>query len=121
MTASRLSLAGLTVLLAAGCASSPTAPPATTSTSPATSRAPSAAASPSSTATASAGPSATAAGTTPSPSPGVPAAYVADTPYSVTLDPSDFVTTIDNPYLPWMPGMRWVYRGGDERTEVGAA
>jgi hypothetical protein len=41
----------------------------------------------------------------------------------VTLDPSDFVTTIDNPYWPMQPGARWVYRetdaeGGRQRIEV---
>jgi len=33
--------------------------------------------------------------------------------YSVTLDPADFVTVIDNPWLPLVPGSRWVYEGGD--------
>jgi len=28
----------------------------------------------------------------------------------VKLDPADFTTTIDNPYWPMKPGMRWVYR-----------
>jgi hypothetical protein len=28
----------------------------------------------------------------------------------VTLDPADFTTDIDNPYLPLVPGSRWVYR-----------
>ena len=125
MTAFRTATVWLTVLfLLAGCASSPTAPPATPPAAPATSAAPSDTASPSSTVTSSTGPSATSASAAPSPppspssSPGVPAAYVAGAPYTVALDPSDFVTTIDNPYLPWKPGMRWVYRGGDERTEV---
>ena len=31
----------------------------------------------------------------------------------VTLDPADFTTTIDNPYLPLRPGSRWVYRETD--------
>jgi hypothetical protein len=38
------------------------------------------------------------------------------------LDPADFVETIDNPYLPFTPGSRWVYEGetdeGHERIEV---
>ena len=42
--------------------------------------------------------------------------------YAPTLDPSEFVTTIDNPYLPLAPGARWVYEGtadGEaERTEI---
>jgi hypothetical protein len=41
----------------------------------------------------------------------------------VELDPSDFTTTIDNPYWPMKPGSRWVYRetdgkGGKARVEV---
>jgi hypothetical protein len=39
--------------------------------------------------------------------------------YSVQLDPSRFVATIDNPWLPFTPGSRWVYEaGGGERNEV---
>ena len=38
------------------------------------------------------------------------------------LDPADFVDTIDNPYLPYLPGTTWVYEGEDdgelERVEV---
>jgi hypothetical protein len=38
------------------------------------------------------------------------------------LDPSDFVETIDNPYLPLEPGTRWEYRAvsseGEERIVV---
>ncbi len=30
---------------------------------------------------------------------------------SVQLDPADFTTKIDNPYLPFAPGDRWIYRG----------
>jgi hypothetical protein len=37
-------------------------------------------------------------------------------------DPDDFVDTIDNPYLPYLPGTRWVYENtsseGDERIVV---
>jgi hypothetical protein len=37
-------------------------------------------------------------------------------------DPADFVDAIDNPYLPLVPGTRWVYEatstGGDERIVV---
>ena len=41
----------------------------------------------------------------------------------VTLDPADFVERIDNPYLPFLPGSRWVYRetdteGGRQRVKV---
>ncbi len=42
--------------------------------------------------------------------------------YRPQLDPADFVSTIDNPYLPLLPGSRWVYEGDnagdDERVEV---
>ena len=31
----------------------------------------------------------------------------------VELDPSEFTTTIDNPYWPMVPGSRWVYRETD--------
>jgi hypothetical protein len=34
--------------------------------------------------------------------------------YAPELDPADFVATIDNPYMPWKPGMRWVYDGTDD-------
>lgn len=41
----------------------------------------------------------------------------------VTLDPADFVGTIDNPYWPMLPGTKWVYResatdGTAQRVEV---
>ncbi len=41
----------------------------------------------------------------------------------VELDPSDFVSTIDNPYWPMAPGSKWVYRETDaegtrQRVEV---
>ena len=42
--------------------------------------------------------------------------------YAVDIDPADFVETIDNPYLPLLPGARWVYEGIEdgetERVEV---
>lgn len=42
--------------------------------------------------------------------------------YTADLDPANFVPTIDNPWLPFTPGNRWVYEGreGDEveRIEV---
>lgn len=41
-------------------------------------------------------------------------------PYSPQIDPADFATTIDNPYLPLTPGTRFIYEGdtadGHERT-----
>jgi hypothetical protein len=37
----------------------------------------------------------------------------------VQLDPADFVATIDNPWLPFTPGSRWIYQAGEgERNEV---
>jgi hypothetical protein len=42
--------------------------------------------------------------------------------YEVGVSPADFVERIDNPYLPLLPGARWVYEavedGETERTEV---
>lgn len=37
---------------------------------------------------------------------------------TVELDPADFTTRIDNPYLPMRPGSRWVYRETDTRGGV---
>jgi len=37
---------------------------------------------------------------------------------TVTLDPADFTTRIDNPYWPMAPGSRWIYREGKQRVEV---
>ena len=44
---------------------------------------------------------------------------------SVSLDPADFTTEIDNPYWPMTPGSRWIYRETDSegamlRVEVTA-
>ncbi|RJQ46975.1 MAG: hypothetical protein C4534_01940 [Gaiellales bacterium] len=43
-------------------------------------------------------------------------------PYSVEIDPADFVAGVDNPYLPYRPGTTWIYEGetdeGTERIEV---
>jgi hypothetical protein len=39
-------------------------------------------------------------------------------PYQPTIDPADFSTTIDNPFLPWVPGTTFVYEGGGEHIEV---
>ena len=36
----------------------------------------------------------------------------------VELDPADFTTRIDNPYLPLAPGARWVYRETDSEGTV---
>jgi hypothetical protein len=39
--------------------------------------------------------------------------------YSVALDPADFVADIDNPWMPFTPGHRWLYRvDGGQRIEV---
>ena len=42
--------------------------------------------------------------------------------YKPVLDPADFVDVIDNPYMPLLPGSRWVYEGTSdgeaERIEV---
>jgi hypothetical protein len=66
-------------------------------------------------------------GTTSSP----PAATTASTPvidpgdggnYQPDVDPANFVAAIDNPYLPWIAGSRWVYEGESdgepERVEI---
>lgn len=43
--------------------------------------------------------------------------------YTVSLTPADFVSAIDNPYLPLIPGTKWVYQatledGTVERNEI---
>jgi hypothetical protein len=42
--------------------------------------------------------------------------------YPVTIDPANFVETVDNPYFPLTPGTTWVYEGlsegEQERNEV---
>lgn len=44
-------------------------------------------------------------------------------PYDPEIDPEDFLSPADaaahpNPYFPLVPGMKWVYVSGTERTEV---
>ena len=39
-----------------------------------------------------------------------------DGDYTVDIDPTVFTSTVDNPFMPWLPGMRWVY---EERTADG--
>ena len=62
----------------------------------------------------------------PSPSPS-PAAEIASNPAEVVEGrpympdvppPEDFVAVVDNPYMPWIPGTRWVFEGvSDGRHE----
>lgn len=52
-----------------------------------------------------------------------PAGGPAGETYTVTITAADFVAAIDNPYLPFIPGTRWVYEahlpdGTVERNEV---
>jgi hypothetical protein len=58
---------------------------------------------------------------TPSPTPVAdrnPAALVPDSPYDIAIEPSDFSTTITNPYFPLDVGTTWTYRGAGERVVV---
>lgn len=45
-----------------------------------------------------------------------------DQPYAPVIDPTNFVTQVDNPYFPLTPGTTFIYQGktqdGDERIEV---
>jgi hypothetical protein len=36
----------------------------------------------------------------------------------VKLDPADFVDRVDNAYWPMAPGSRWLYREGEQRSNV---
>jgi hypothetical protein len=53
---------------------------------------------------------------------GGPPAVTSDSPYRPDIRPQDFVSGIDNPFLPLPPGARFVYEGatekGRERIEV---
>jgi len=41
--------------------------------------------------------------------------YVPDgSSYAPQIDPTKFTHPVDNPYLPFMPGMKWTYQGVDE-------
>jgi hypothetical protein len=113
-------LAAVIVLLAAGC----------TSTLPAPTGAPTAAATSSARRTAT--PSATPISVSPAPPaplvatasppptapPRNPAAYLEGSPYTVTIDPADFVSVIDATYWPMIPGMTTVFEGDGERIVV---
>ena len=37
--------------------------------------------------------------------------------YSPVIDPARFSSVVDNPYLPFLPGMKWVYQGVNENGE----
>jgi hypothetical protein len=48
-----------------------------------------------------------------------PAALQSGEPYTPTIDPANFVATVDNPYFPLVPGTRWVMKGqGESAGEV---
>jgi hypothetical protein len=55
---------------------------------------------------------------TPTSIPRNPAPVDEAVPYHPVIDPADFSTTIDNPFLPWVPGTSFVYEGGGEHIEV---
>lgn len=64
----------------------------------------------------------------PSPTPGVatapssvprnPAVLDGSVPYRPSIDPAGFTTTIDNPFMPLVPGTTFIYEGAGERVEV---
>lgn len=41
-----------------------------------------------------------------------------DLSYDPPIDPAGYVTTVDNPLWPLVPGTRYVYQGGEETIEV---
>lgn len=45
---------------------------------------------------------------------GIAGATPVATPAPVTINPADFVATIDNPYIPLIPGTRFIYEGSAE-------
>lgn len=45
-------------------------------------------------------------------------AAVTDGAYAPAIDPAAFTTTIDNPFMPLVPGTTFVYEGGNERIVV---
>ena len=45
---------------------------------------------------------------------GSPSRGSAEPPVQPLPPPEDFVTTVDNPRLPFVPGMRWVYRAHED-------
>src|SRR5262245_57272416 len=58
---------------------------------------------------------ASAPATTAGSSPGTPVIDPGDGGhYTPQIDPANFVATVDNPYMPWIVGSRWIYRGRSE-------
>ena len=45
-----------------------------------------------------------------------PPRWVLRGPYAPTIDPADFVATVDNPYFPLVPGTAFHFRGVSDRT-----
>lgn len=45
-------------------------------------------------------------------------AALGEEPYDPPIKPTNFVRRITNPFLPWIPGSVWIYRGGDETITV---
>ena len=65
-----------------------------------------------------AAPAAAAATSSPGPIPRNPSPVDEAVPYRPAVDPADFSTTIDNPFMPFLPGTTFVYEGGGEHIEV---
>ncbi|MCB0939199.1 MAG: hypothetical protein KDB72_03055 [Mycobacterium sp.] len=65
-------------------------------------------------------PSSTTQSSTSAAAPGTRAALSITDPYAPKIDPADFSTTIDNPYMPMVPGTRMIYEAdtpdGKQRT-----
>ncbi len=116
----RIGLRGATVgltavaLTFAACAATTPSPPA--SAVPASASATAAAIVPTSAPTPTSPPATAAVTSTPIPRNPAPVDEAA--PYLPVIDPADFSTTIDNPFLPWVPGTTFVYEGGGEHIEV---
>ncbi|MEX2649579.1 MAG: hypothetical protein WD673_11255 [Alphaproteobacteria bacterium] len=45
-------------------------------------------------------------------------AALGEDPYDPPIKPANFVRRVTNPFMPWLPGSVWVYRGGDEKITV---
>lgn len=107
-----LTAVAVTALTVGACGVTTPTPPAPTALPSASARAAGASATPSQTA-----PAAVATPTRP-PVPRNPAPVDEAVPYQPSIDPAAFSTTIDNPFLPWVPGTTFVYEGGGEHIEV---